>query len=211
MEIPPCLKDDVKGHLLNPDGTVMTCIAMGQLYAEQELIVRRYVQGHDVHDLGAGQLGMSKKLIELGAHTVTAVDKDYESRMHLYGTFPRITLVGETFEQYARHEHYIDVAFVCWPECYQQRGIVRLLMNVRTIIYLGTNFDGTACGSTEMWEHLRHNEVLAYVPHRFNNLIVYNGTRWIARRPLPEEYAGLHRDGPPLVYGEDYEDPLRRM
>lgn len=179
----------------------MTCIAMGKLNDEQEAVVRTFVQGMNVHDLGAGQLGMARKLVELGAHTVTAVDKDYEGRLQLYQDRPaQVSLVGETFEEYARHGHFIDVAFVCWPECYQQEGIVELINKVRVVIYLGSNFDGTACGCTDMWENLKRKEVLALVPSRWNSLIVYAGQKWIARRPVPEEYAALHRHEPYISY-----------
>lgn len=185
----------------------MTNIAMGQLTDEQEAIVRQYVAGYNVHDIGAGQLGLSKKLLELGAHTVTALDKDYNHRLHLYQTGLPITLVGETFEEYARHGHFIDVAFVSWPETYQQFGIVQLLRDARITIYLGSNFDGTACGSKEMFEQLVMQEVLATVPHRWNTLIVY-GNRRVVRRPLMEELAALRRDdGPPYAYSM-YGDPL---
>lgn len=182
----------------------MTCIAMGGLNDEQEAVVRNFVQGFNVHDLGAGQLGMSRKLVELGAHTVTAIDKDYEGRLHLYQDRPpQVNLVGELFEEYAKHGHFIDVAFVCWPECYAQNGIVQLIQNVRVIIYLGSNFDGIACGAHDMWAVLKNREVLAYVPNRWNSLIVYAGQKWVARRPLPEEYAALNREGSYLKYDDD--------
>lgn len=194
----------MKGHLINPDGTVMTFISMGRLDDEQEAVVRNFVAGYNVHDLGAGQLGMANRLSDLGAHTVTAVDKDYEGNLDRYtDRRPNVSLVGETFEEYAKHGHFIDVAFVCWPECYGQDGIVELLNNVRTIIYLGSNFDGSACGHQDMWESLKRKEVLALVPGRWNSLIVYAGQKWVARRPLPEEYAALHRSGPFFKYGAD--------
>jgi len=194
----------MKNHMVNPDGTVMTFISIGKFNDEQEAVVRNFVAGYNVHDLGAGQLGMANQLSDLGAHTVTAVDKNYAGNLDRYtDRRPNVNLVGEYFEEYARHGHFIDVAFVCWPECYEQQGLVQLIHNVRTVIYLGSNFDGAACGSTEFWETMKRREVLAVVPDRWNSLIVYAGQKWIARRPLPEEYAGLHRAGSHFAYGAD--------
>lgn len=192
------------GHLLNADGTLMNFISMGKLTDEQEAVVRNFVMGYNVHDLGAGQLGMAAKLMDLGAHTVTAVDKTYSQRV-AYPPRPLITLVGEEFNEYVRHGHYVDVAFICWPEVYQTQGLERLVRDARVTIYIGQNFDGSACGSRELFEELMTHEVLATVPHRWNTLIVY-GQRRVLRKPLPEEYAAMHRgDRPPYdfaTYGD---------
>ncbi len=78
-----------------------------------------------------------------------------------------------------------------------------MLNTARTVIYLGSNFDGVSCGSEEMFHELSRREVLALVPHKFNSLIVY-GSQRVQRRLLPEEYAGLHRDATGwFAYGED--------
>ena len=195
-----------RGFLLKPDGTAMT-ISMGKLNDEQEAVVRQYVAGYNVHDLGAGQLGMAQKLIELGAHTVTAIDKIYSYSRPPWSPPPGVTLVGEYFEEYARHGHFVDVALVSWPEAYNspQAGIVTLLKEARIVIYLGSNFDGTACGSEEMFRFLSQREVLALVPNKFNSLIVY-GRELVHRRLLPEEYAALNRDKAYCVYGAEIEE-----
>ena len=182
--------------------TYMHPLFTGRLTDEQEAIVRNFVMGYNVHDLGSGQLGLAMKLVELGAHTVTAVDKEYSHRL-FYSPHPSITLVGEYFEEYARHGHFIDVALVSWPEVYNQQGLELLLRYARTVIYLGTNFDGTACGSAEMFNHLVQREVLALVPHKWNSLIVYGQRVQGSRKLLPEEYAALHRDSAYFKFGED--------
>lgn len=183
----------------------MNFISMGKLTDEQEAVVRNFVMGYNVHDLGAGQLGMAGKLMELGAHTVTAVDRIYSQQV-IYPPHPLIRTVGESFVEYARHGHHVDVALVSWPEVDEQQGIVQLVRDPRVVIYLGSNFDGAACGSKEMFEQLLTHEVLATVPHRWNTLIVY-GQRRVQRRPLPEEMAALRRDsGAPYSYSM-YGDP----
>jgi hypothetical protein len=188
--------------MYNPDGTLMNFISHGKLNDEQEAVLRRFVMGYNVHDIGAGQLALAKKLQELGAHTVTAIDKMYSHHM-VFTPHPSITLVGEYFEEYARHGHFIDVAFVSWPEVHGQRRIVDLLRGARTIIYLGSNFDGTACGSVEMFQYLSQREVLALVPAKWNSLIVYGHTYPIQRRLLPEEYAAIHRANEYFEWGAD--------
>ena len=197
--------------LLNPDGSLMTFISYGNLNDEQEAVLRRFVMGYNVHDIGAGQLALARKLVELGAHAVTALDKIYADFRHnnfddcrsWAAPLPQISLVGEHFEEYARHGHFIDVAFVSWPETNNQKRIVDLLRGARTIIYLGSNFDGTSCGSAEMFRYLSQRSVAAVVPHKYNSLIVYGHEYPVQRRLLPEEYAALHRDGPYFTYGED--------
>lgn len=202
--------------LINADGSLMASISMGKLTDEQEAVLRQFVMGYNVHDIGAGQLGLARKLIELGAHTVTAVDRVYaDFRNNNFNDcapwvppLPGITLVGEYFEEYARHGHFIDVAFVSWPEVYNQDRIVDLLRGARTIIYLGSNFDGTACGSEEMFRYLSQRNVLALVPHRRNSLIVY-GNEHVTRRLLPEEYAAPCRSSIGyLVYGDKMDEPV---
>ncbi len=190
------------GLLLQADGIPMT-ISMGKLTDEQEAVVRNFVAGYNVHDLGAGQLGMAAKLRDLGAHTVTAVDKIY--RYLPFSPPTLVTLVGEYFEEYAAHGHYIDVAFVSWPEAWRLDGIVDLLRTARVVIYLGSNFDGTACGTEDMFRHLSRRNVLALVPHKWNSLIVY-GNDIVQRRLLPEEYAALNRDKAYCVCGAAIDD-----
>lgn len=183
----------------------MTFISYGKLTAEQEAVLRVFVAGYNVHDIGAGQLALAQKLVELGAHTVTAIDKEYSHRV----VYPpaRVILVGEYFEEYAQHGPFIDVAFVAWPEVDNQQGINLLLHGARVVIYLGTNFDGTACGSEEMFRELSRRNVLALVPHRWNSLIVYGNER-VTRRLLPEEYAALNRDNSYFVYGDKMDEPV---
>lgn len=188
--------------MLNPDGSLMTFLSMGKLTDEQEAVLRQFVMGFNIHDIGAGQLGMAKKLQELGAHTVTAVDKIY-SHHPVVSPHPSITLVGEYFDEYANHGHFIDVAFVSWPEAYGQDRIVDLLRGARIVIYLGSNFDGTACGSEAMFQYLSQRNVLALVPHRWNSLIVYGNEYPVQRRLVPEEYAALHRDRDYFAWGVD--------
>lgn len=181
------------------------CISVGQLNAEQEAVVRNFVAGYSVHDLGSGQLGLARKLLELGAHMVTAVDKEYSWNLHRYQTgMPHLLLVGETFEEYARHGHFVDVAFISWPEVYQQHGLVDIIRQARVVVYLGSNFDGTVCGSVELFQHLAQREVLALAPAKFNSLIVY-GRQGAQRRLLPEEVAALRREAelyPFTAYGD---------
>ncbi len=98
-----------RGYLLNPDGSLMT-ISIGNLTDEQEAVVKIFVAGCNVHDIGAGQLALAMKLIELGANSVTAIDKIYS--YEVVHPLSRITPVGESFEEYAKHGHFIDVAFV---------------------------------------------------------------------------------------------------
>lgn len=179
--------------------------AFGDLNEEQEAVVRNFVAGYSVHDLGAGELKIAAKLVELGAHRVIAVDKLYSHRV-LNLPHPTVFLVGEYFEEYAMHGHLIDVAFVSWPEAWRLPGLVRLLADARISIYLGSNFDGVSCGTEELFQFWSRRNVLATVPSKQNTLIVY-GNLVTQRRLLPEEYAALHRGTIGyFTYGEDIRD-----
>lgn len=160
----------------------------GRLSVEQCSVLTQYLKGRVVHDLGAGDLTLAGGLLELGARHIVAVDADY--RWHKPPVSIQVTLVGAYFDAYVATEPEIDVAFVSWPEQYAIQGLRSLVQRAKTVIYLGSNFDGTVCGSFDLWTHLRLRQVLATEPDRKNTLIVYGELG--PRRPLlPEEYSAL--------------------
>jgi hypothetical protein len=68
-------------------------------------------------------------------------------------------------------------------------------VQAETLVYLGKNTDGSACGFPGLFEVLARREILAYVPDRPNTLIIYG--KFIRqpnephREPMPEEHAAL--------------------
>jgi len=158
-------------------------MGFGRLTKKQEDIVRDYVRGQTVHDLGAGDLMLSRTLLTLGATRVVAIDKSLP-RSHNR----RIECVEEYFHSYVEG---IQTAFVSWPCNWQDLGLLRLVMRCQVVLYLGTNTQGTMCGGREFFEYLTGREILAYEPDPKNTLIVY-GDKLVERPLRGEEKAALN-------------------
>ncbi len=176
--------------------------AINELQADA---ISAQVKDKVVHDLGAGDLQLSIALLHLGARKVVAVDKLYE-RFRIVSALQKEGLepVGEHFDRYAACDPDIDVAFVSWPVVYATQGLATLVARARLVIYLGTNFGGTSCGSIELWQHLTRRSVERVVDNHRNTLIIYGKHEPLARRRLlPEEFAALRRDidEEPYQYG----------
>jgi hypothetical protein len=191
-------------------------------------VVSEQIRGQHVSDLGAGDLVGSLELVELGARMVSAFDRNpMPDPPH-----PKIQpdIRHRPYSQLARWggddpesmDHYFGrVAVLCWPapnlgdwgtwgasEGSEARALVALLNRFQTVIYLGKNTDGTACGQPELFEYLSKREVLVHLPERRNTLIVY-GPNVVDRPPLGEEIAGM---GPYMTYDQSMaaEDRVHR-
>lgn len=169
---------------------------------KQERALRRFVAGREVHDLGAGGLKLSRCLIDLGARYVYAVDKRYKHVTERPEDLPpRIELMGEYFADYAKTHRMLDVAFISWPQQHAIEGLRMLACVATTVVYIGSNFDGNACGNPDLFRYFRTREVLSHVPDRPNTMLIY-GRHLSEKRPLlPEEYAGLYPVEEPYEYG----------
>jgi hypothetical protein len=136
-----------------------------------------------VHDLGAGDLTLAHDLIQCGASSVIAVDKQPMPSPQV----PNIERVVSYFHEYAQP---VDIAFMSWPVNWSV-GLTPIARRSRLVVYLGTNMGGSACGYQDLWWHLRSREVLAHVFDPTGSFIVYGfGTRGRKGR-LPEEHAAL--------------------
>lgn len=166
---------------------------------EQKILLYPFVAGAEVHDLGAGDLRQCDDLLSLGVRSIIAVDKRYAHARRV-GTPGRIKITGDSFDEYAGRRPRIDIAFVSWPEAYAPQALVDLVAPARLVVYIGSNFDGTVCGSHALWQHLVRRQVLVSVSAPSETLIVYGPIVDHPRRLLPEEYAGIRKDSDPLMY-----------
>lgn len=164
--------------------------AYGLLTREMRLVLSEHVKNRIVHDLGAGDMTRSCELSDLGASSVVAVDKRLPH--------PRRDLPGNVFfykmsfkELLSEIDHPIDVAFVAWPFNAHLPGLLELLTRAKTVIYLGINDEGTACGWSGLFTYLSTREVLAEVNHPRNDLLIYGSALECKRRLRPEESRGL--------------------
>lgn len=158
---------------------------MAMISGAQWRVVRKHVEGLAVHDLGAGMCEHSLKLLELGAASVVAIDK--ERMPHVRDR--RVSKLQVYFDQY---DGEIDVAFLSSPINKPEPGLLRILRGARKIVYVGKNTDATMCAWPGFFHEMSKRRVLDYVPERPNTLIVYGDLLAHPRTKLRgEERAGL--------------------
>jgi hypothetical protein len=157
----------------------------GRPSVEQLEVIRGYVKGERVHDLGAGDGALANEIARLGATEVVALDvvSGAERRPHA-----RVTRVYSDFAEYADS---VDVAFVSWPVQYAF-SLADITARARLVVYLGKNTDGTSCGPEVFWMQMVKRQVLAHAPEFLNTLIVY-GAPTLIRPRLPEEIGALDK------------------
>lgn len=168
--------------------------AFGILNKKQREVIAPFVEGKRVFDLGAGELFFSKELIKMGASHVIAIDKALPKQRL---TAKNITLCPVYFDQYRASNQEMpkraDVVFVSWPSNRPMPGFLDFTAMAGTVIYLGKNTDGNCCAWPEFFIQCQLRKVLAYVPDRPNDLIVYGGAleEGDERKMLLEEWAGI--------------------
>lgn len=155
----------------------------GFLNSLQRAHVSKVVSNRVVTDLGAGDLFLSKQLLALGANSVIAVDKErYTKKIPSKITYKQ-ALFSKIIDP-------IDIAFISWPSNYENH-LTPLASHANTIIYLGKNTDGSACGTPSLFQHFLLRSVLIYIPDRANTLIIYGSPLNSPRLPLGEEAAAI--------------------
>lgn len=147
----------------------------GLLTREQEEILAPFVEGRHVYDLGAGDLTLSRRLLQLGASRVTAIDK--EGWPEGTAVPEEIQLVPSYFHALSPRPESIAVAFLSWPANWYTDYLVHLLSKSKLVVYLGINSRerGLACGDRALWRHLTLRVLLASQEHPRNNLLIYGG------------------------------------
>jgi len=170
-------------------------MSYGKLFPEMETTLREVIQDQDVFDLGAGKfVDLSRRLLMLGAKTATAVEKEL-FWFHKDVLPPGLRLVRSYFHEWAPPEEFRDgVAFISWPANYRSQ-VTKLLQDhpPKVIIYLGSNFDGTTCGTPEFFKHLMTRELLHHHPNPRNSMIIVGDPlpEGEEREPTYEEWAAL--------------------
>lgn len=160
-------------------------MSFGHLSPRQKRALELFVARRVVHDLGAGELVLARALLRLKAARVVAVDT-YKKNDAIVDT--NLTYVCSYFSDFKKP---VRTAFVSWPWASPGIGLVELVKDAPTVIYLGSNMDGMACGGSDLWKHLVTRYVLAHEPDRKNTLIVYGKTSPVERAWLPEEMAAF--------------------
>jgi hypothetical protein len=154
--------------------------------------LRPYVKDQRVVDLGAGDCERTRVLSQLHPAALLAVDKEFPYEYPPPDALPFKRLPGAFIDVFKRVRDFRPtVAHLAWPINYPTPGLLNLLRLVPTVIYVGCNTDGSACGTSHLFKYLLNREVKLYMPDRRNTLIVYGCHRKVTRMPLPEERAGM--------------------
>lgn len=156
----------------------------GRLSDTQGEVLTHYVRGKIVHDLGAGDLKLSKKLVKCGALGVVAVDKEKARTKN-----KKIQFVHSDFAE-MRHIQATTI-FLSWPAMEPQLGLQQILNRAQTIVYLGKNTDGLQCGWPELFQGFLKRELLEYVEEDSNSLIILGKKLKVPRKATAEELAAI--------------------
>jgi hypothetical protein len=149
--------------------------------------------GARVYDFGAGDCELANLVADVAA-SVTAIDDQNtcESQRD-----PRVLFIYDTFRDAAEFlPPACDVAIVSWPTN-NARTMLELLpwlQHATRIVYIGSNFDGTECGSPALYGYFATRELLWHESHVLNSMLIL-GAPAVARRDLTrEEAAGIDAD-----------------
>lgn len=156
----------------------------GRLTPTQAELLRPFITGRQIHDMGSGPDVMASVLLSLGAKHVVMVDKvDFQLELH-----PQITFIHAKFDEF---QGEMEVMFLGAPINQNLPELVELTRRSPLVIYAGTNTGGTTCGSPGLFLHFATREILLYEPDPRSTLIVY-GRPCARPRPLKgEEIAAL--------------------
>jgi hypothetical protein len=116
------------------------------------------VKGKIVHDLGAGDLELSRELLILGAREVYAIDKEPRPKPR---PWPKHLHYKQDY--FANINRRLDIAFLSWPINHDV-NLFPLVTTAGIVAYLGKNTDGSMCGTPRLFEVMVRRELLAYVP-----------------------------------------------
>jgi hypothetical protein len=176
----------------------------GALTDKQIEAIGHLVSGKTVWALGSGHdLQEARQLVGLGASTVYAVDKHrrhstIEPRFARLSTHPKEAVIIDCWAYFGEFDQYVresgigcpDVVFVKWPAASGSSGIARLLAQTRLIVYVGLNDKITACGTRELWRHLRARTLMSVIEDRKNTMLVYGEACEPVIEPRCEEELG---------------------
>ena len=163
----------------------------GHLSLLQRRVLRPFVKGKEIHDLGAGDLDLSKQLLKLGASRVHAYDKDFPDRNYTAQAPLGMSIAQARFEEL---KGPFPIIFLSWPQnCPNAALTIHASLCEEMLIYQGSNHGGSCCGHPNLFKVMVQRELLAYIPDQKNDLIVTG--RFLPegqeRMPTVEELHGL--------------------
>jgi len=142
------------------------------------------VVNKQVWDLGCGDMEYAIMLATMASHVI-AVDKSRWAQPPLGVTFRQSYFLEISLDAPA------EVAFLSWPINHPLAGLIGLLMQFETVIYLGQNDSFTSCGWPGLFQYFLTRELIGHHANSKNTLAIYGRPLSFCRDPLPEEAAGL--------------------
>lgn len=156
-------------------------------------IFEKHVKGAKFLEAFCGNGSLSEMAMEMGAISGVAFDKESK--------FPQIK--GVSFKSCYTKDFPVngdkyDALLISYPQSHNNAcsGLDKLFNISKKVIYIGCNFDSTACGDTNFWKTMITKEVLAVEMSVRNTMIVYGDKPRNESQPglvLWEELAGLDR------------------
>ena len=168
----------------------------GEMTDAQCALLQPVVAGRVIHDLGAGDLAMAHLLIHLGASKVVAIDKQESPAVLALKKDGPIEFHCSYHDRYLK-EHWdvpVDVAFISWPYNLLDVGLLLLAARAKTIVYLGINVGGSACGFPALFDHFLTRKLEHHCPSPRNTLLILGVELESSREPVYEERGGLESE-----------------
>ena len=170
----------------------------GTLYHQMRYELSPYVHQQRVMDLGSGNGVLANILLEVGAQSIIAVDKEDSGLKNT----PQITFMHRGFDEVPLST-VPSVVFLSWPSNHFLPGLVPLVERAEVVIYLGSNANGNACGFRELFEHFLTRRLLLHLPRERNTLLVLGQPAKTIRTPTQEELGAIDQS---QVYKFDSEE-----
>ena len=161
-----------------------TRLGWSTLTPAMEAALAEVVRGQAVFDFGCGQGELADWMALHGAASVTAIDKEATPKFRS----KKVTGVRTQISNAVLPDR-IDVGVTAWPVNRAIEGLVPALRHCDTVVYLGCNDATTMCWPPDLFPYLLTRELLAYLPHHQNNMVIVGQPLpdGQMREPTPEE------------------------
>jgi hypothetical protein len=153
-------------------------------------VIEHFCRGKELLDLGGLDGSLSYRLLEAGAATAVTVDKEKVPSLR----HPRMTVINQPFSEFfrANQAKQWQTAILSWPanNDYAVGQMLPILDHCREVVYLGSNSNGSQCGTPLLWLQLVRRQIHCSLVEKKATLIVY--TDILEQRYLiDEERLGL--------------------
>ena len=165
-----------------------------KLSKQCQATIQPFISGRSVIDLGAGNLAITRILKKLGATDILAIDKN---------TMPVIPGIETKRCYFNDVTESRDTAFLSWPINRFCEGLNEILNRHETVIYIGSNLDGHACGSLQLFKNLTRRNPIAHLCEPDSTVLVYSSEPRVEAL-YAEEFAAIDiwNGGEVIYYSE---------